>query len=211
MVGVFLLNGVRVTGTNEKPLVLGKNPLSQMATILDLPLDVAAIVVELSCNPAGVSSTCRFLREATKAARKFERIEVRRPWLGKAVDHISKTERVKISVPDEDDSNAFVEWSRTRPNRGFSNVGALDIVMAETSFRPMSTLAGITRAFPRLETVRLESSEPFVMPRELVFPAKGFENLVKFEVRLHADTEAWLEIFAGFPQPPKLRSIRVRA
>jgi hypothetical protein len=180
-----------------------------MASIGDLPLDVATKIVEMSERPAEVASTCRFLRDAAKNATTFKHLEFRAPWLGNGTDALSKTRTATIDVPTEDDSNALVEWMRTRPRRGFDNVESVRATMHSTSFRAISTLLAFSRAFPRLRRLTLESSGGFDLPRELVFPARGFECLETFDAVLPHDSECWLEIFAGYPRPPKLRAVCV--
>jgi hypothetical protein len=181
-----------------------------MTSIDDVPVEVVARIVEMCGDPSSASETCRLMRLATSMATSFETVEMRRPWLGKGSDVIEKTKNLKIDASSEDDSNSLVEWMRTRPNRGFRGVESVTAVLHSTSFRPITTMHAFARAFPSVKRLSLSASEGFEIPHELVFPAKGLENLESFEAVLPRSSECWLEVFAGYPRPPKLRCVCVR-
>jgi hypothetical protein len=148
---------------------------------------------------------------ATDMAKEFGDIKVRRPWLGKCATIIEKSKKLDIEVGEEEDSYQFVEWMRTRPNGGFLGVEDVNVMLHPTSFRPITTMNGFARAFPNVRRIIIESSGDFEIPHELVFPAKGLDNLEHFEAILPETSECWLEVFAGYPRPSKLRHVCVRA
>lgn len=181
------------------------------ARITDVPVEVLARIVGMSDSPAEASSACRALRDACKLASGFGTIRARRPWAGDGPSVISRARTVTVMADDEISSMDFVEWMRTRPQRGFDGVEEVRATMHPDGFRPITTLSGFARAFPKAKRIKLESSASFEAPKELVFPSIGLENLEELEVVVAENSNAWIEIFAGFPRPAKLRSVHVRS